>query len=232
MTPLKTTGQTENTDNAEIPAIVHEELDRLPDRQRLPLILCDLEGLTYDQAARHLRWTEPTLRHRLAKARLRLRDRLIRRGVTAGAVGVVLGGSMAGARAAVPAALARATAAAATGGASSATAAALTTIIIRSMLMTRLKIASIGILAATTLASGRICLGRSPGVRRTQARTEAARCHRYSHLRRAKSAPRCDTGAPCAGRGRPGHRGSDRRPGGPADRRRPGRGHEPLVGPG
>ena len=160
MTPLKTTGQTENTDNAEIPAIVHEELDRLPDRQRLPLILCDLEGLTYDQAARHLRWTEPTLRHRLAKARLRLRDRLIRRGVTAGAVGVVLGGSMAGARAAVPATLARATAAAATGGASSATAAALTTIIIRSMLMTRLKIASIGILAATTLvAAGLVSVG-------------------------------------------------------------------------
>ena len=51
MTPLKTTGQTENTDNAEIPAIVHEELDRLPDRQRLPLILCDLEGLTYNHAA-------------------------------------------------------------------------------------------------------------------------------------------------------------------------------------
>ena len=153
MTALKTTGQTENTDNAEIPALVHEELDRLPDRQRLPLILCDLEGLTYDQAARHLRWTEPTLRHRLAKARLRLRDRLIRRGVTAGAVGVALGGSMAGARAAVPAALARATAAAAAGGASSATAAALTTIIIRSMLMTRLKFASIGILAATTLAA-------------------------------------------------------------------------------
>ena len=98
MTSLKTTGQTETADHAEIPSIVHEELDRLPDRQRLPLILCDLEGLSYDQAARHLRWTEPTLRHRLTKARLRLRARLIRRGVTARAAGVVLGGSMAGAR--------------------------------------------------------------------------------------------------------------------------------------
>jgi RNA polymerase sigma factor (sigma-70 family) len=153
MTPLKTTGQTETTDHAEIPSIVHEELDRLPDRQRLPLILCDLDGLTYDQAARHLRWTEPTLRHRLVKARQRLRDRLIRRGVTAGALAVVLDCSMAGARAAVPAALVRVTAAAAAGGASSATAAAVTTLIIRSLLMTRLKIASIGILAATTLAT-------------------------------------------------------------------------------
>ena len=98
------------------PSIVHEEVDRLPDRQRLPVVLCDLEGLTYEQAAGRLRWTEPTLRHRLVKARQRLRDRLTRRGVTAGAVGVVLAASAAGARAAVPAALARSAVAAATGG--------------------------------------------------------------------------------------------------------------------
>ena len=130
--------------------IVHEELDRLPDRQRLPVVLCDLEGLTYEQAAGRLRWTEPTLRHRLVKARRRLRERLIRRGVTAGAVGVVLAASAAGARAAVPAALARSAVAAATGGASTATAAALTATIIRSLLMTKLKIAAAGVLAAVT----------------------------------------------------------------------------------
>ena len=107
------------------PAILHEEIDRLPERQRLPVVLCDLEGLTYEQAAGHLRWTVPTLRHRLAKARKRLRDRLTRRGVTAGAVGVVLAASTAGARAAVPAALARAAVAAATGGPTTAAAAAL-----------------------------------------------------------------------------------------------------------
>ena len=32
-------------------SIVHEEIDRLPERQRLPVVLCDLEGLTYEQAA-------------------------------------------------------------------------------------------------------------------------------------------------------------------------------------
>ena len=77
----------------DVPAIVHEELDRLPDRHRLPVVLCDLEGLTYEQAAAHLRWTEPTLRHRLVKARHRLRERLTRRGITAGSVGVVLAAS-------------------------------------------------------------------------------------------------------------------------------------------
>ncbi len=59
---------------SEIASVVHEELDRLPDRQRLPLVLCDLEGLTYQQAAGRLRWTEPTLRRRLLEGRRRLRS--------------------------------------------------------------------------------------------------------------------------------------------------------------
>jgi hypothetical protein len=60
--------------------------------------------------------------------------------VTPGAVGVALAASTAGARAAVPAALAREAVAAATGGASTATITALTNTIIRSMLMSKLKI--------------------------------------------------------------------------------------------
>ncbi len=44
----------------DIAPTVHEELDRLPDRLRLPVVLCDLEGLTYEQAAARLNWTEPT----------------------------------------------------------------------------------------------------------------------------------------------------------------------------
>ena len=35
-------------------SIVHEEVDRLPERHRLPVVLCDLEGLTYEQAAGRL----------------------------------------------------------------------------------------------------------------------------------------------------------------------------------
>ena len=81
--------------------MVHEELDRLPDRERLPVVLCDLEGLTYEQAAGRLRWTVPTLRCRLARARQQLHGRLARRGITAGTVGVVLSTSAAGAKAAV-----------------------------------------------------------------------------------------------------------------------------------
>jgi RNA polymerase sigma factor (sigma-70 family) len=157
---MATPNATHTAPDPDIASIVHEELDRLPDRQRLPVVLCDLEGLTYQQAAVRLRWTEPTLRHRLLKARRRLRERLTRRGITAGAVGVVLAASAAGARAAVPAALARSAVAAAVGGTASATAAALTASIIRSLLMTKLKIASAGVLAAMTLAmAGVVAVG-------------------------------------------------------------------------
>ncbi len=65
------------------------EIDRLPQRLRLPLVLCDLQGLTRLQAADQLRWTEGTLRGRLTKARTLLRDRLGRRGVTLASVPII-----------------------------------------------------------------------------------------------------------------------------------------------
>ena len=57
-----------------------EEILRLPDRLRLPVILCLIEGRTYAEAAEQLRWPAATVRGRLAAARARLRDRLVRRG--------------------------------------------------------------------------------------------------------------------------------------------------------
>jgi len=63
-------------------AVLHEEIERLPERFRLPLVLCDLEGMTRDQAADLLRSTEGAVRGRLAKGRELLRRRLTRRGIT------------------------------------------------------------------------------------------------------------------------------------------------------
>jgi RNA polymerase sigma factor (sigma-70 family) len=131
----------------ELRSIVHEEIERLPERHRLPVVLCDLEGLTYQQAAARLAWTEPTLRHRLSQARQRLRERLTHRGVTGAALGA------AAAPAVVPAAWARAAVAAATGGAASAAAMALAQSIIRGMLRTQLKLAATAALAAAALVS-------------------------------------------------------------------------------
>ncbi|MHB1560734.1 MAG: sigma-70 family RNA polymerase sigma factor [Isosphaeraceae bacterium] len=137
----------------EVRSIVHEEVDRLPEKHRLPVVLCDLEGLSYEQAAGRLHWTVPTLRCRLAKARQQLQGRLARRGITAGAVGIALAASASTARAAVPAALARSTVAAAVGGSTSAVAAALSTQIVRSLVMARLRIAAIAMAASASIAS-------------------------------------------------------------------------------
>jgi RNA polymerase sigma factor (sigma-70 family) len=65
----------------ELLAALDEEMGRLPENYRAPLVLCYLEGRTRDEAARQLGWSLGTLKHRLEQARSRLRGRLERRGV-------------------------------------------------------------------------------------------------------------------------------------------------------
>jgi RNA polymerase sigma factor (sigma-70 family) len=75
---------------------LHEELDRLPDSYRLPLLLCYLEGKSRDEAAADLGWTVNRVRGQLERGRLRLRDRLARRGIalSAGLLAAVAGNSV------------------------------------------------------------------------------------------------------------------------------------------
>ncbi len=54
--------------------ILDDELQRLPDNYRLPLVLCYLEGLTRDEAAAQLGWTANKLRGFLERGRDRLRS--------------------------------------------------------------------------------------------------------------------------------------------------------------
>jgi RNA polymerase sigma factor (sigma-70 family) len=65
----------------EVQCILHEELQRLPEKYRLPLIACCLEGHTRDEAARQLGWTFAALKGMLDRGRELLRNRLERRGV-------------------------------------------------------------------------------------------------------------------------------------------------------
>src|SRR6266480_308428 len=72
----------------EVCAALDEELQRLPERLRSPLVLCYLSGLTRDEAAQQLGWSLGTLKRRLEGGSNTLRIRLERRGVTA--VGLAL----------------------------------------------------------------------------------------------------------------------------------------------
>jgi RNA polymerase sigma factor (sigma-70 family) len=61
--------------------LLDRELARLPDKFRVPLVLCYLEGLTRDEAAHQLGWPPSTFKSRLEQARERLRRRLASRGL-------------------------------------------------------------------------------------------------------------------------------------------------------
>jgi len=69
-------------ERTEILGLIREEIDRLPEHFRVPIVLCDLQGLTRDEAAELLGCPAGTIGGRLARARRRLRDRLERKGVS------------------------------------------------------------------------------------------------------------------------------------------------------
>ena len=74
-------GRPHDPDRDELCRLVHQELAHLPERYRMPILLCDLHGLTRDQAAEAIGCPPGTVAGRLARAREQLRDRLARRGV-------------------------------------------------------------------------------------------------------------------------------------------------------
>jgi RNA polymerase sigma factor (sigma-70 family) len=94
--PTRLTADNPDLSWKEACAALHEELDRLPDSYRLPLLLCYLEGKSRDEAAAELGWTLNRIRGHLERGRLRLRARLERRGValSAGLLAAVAGNSV------------------------------------------------------------------------------------------------------------------------------------------
>ncbi|MGP0062869.1 MAG: sigma-70 family RNA polymerase sigma factor [Isosphaeraceae bacterium] len=144
----------------ELRSLIDAELERLPTRYRQPVILCDLEGRTHEQAAMQIGCPVGTVKSRLSRGREQLRSRLARRGVAPSAA--LLATTLAAESAhAVPVELINLTLGAATrlaaghaiaAGTFSAGVVTLLKGVLRSMFITKLKFAAVA-LAAVGLAT-------------------------------------------------------------------------------
>ena len=155
----------EQDDWNDLKPILDEELARLPEKYRVLIVLCQLEGQTLKEVARQLALPQGTVASRLATARAMLAKRLSRRGVVVS--GVLLGAvvSSPAASACVPVAVVSATIKAATlvavgqgvEGAVSPTVAALVTGVTKAMFLSKIKsVLAVALVVGLALSGGEV----------------------------------------------------------------------------
>jgi RNA polymerase sigma factor (sigma-70 family) len=149
--------------NCDLRAVLDDEIDRLPGHHRRAFVLCCLEGKSYAEAASQLERPLGTIASWAARAREKLRIRLEHRGVTVAVSAVALGWTSDTLASGLPASLVASTVQAVTplalgealpAGLVSARAAALAHGVLRTMFLTRLKIAAVILLTMTAVALG------------------------------------------------------------------------------
>jgi RNA polymerase sigma factor (sigma-70 family) len=185
----------ELVERGDLCAVVIGEVQLLPEKYRLPVQLCYLEGRTHDEAAEQLAWPVGTVRTRLAWARDRLRARLTRRGLalSTGLIGTTMTAPRALAGVAAP--LVEATTGAAIGRSLRTEAAQLAANVLRATFMSQLKLTVImtlliGSVAGIALALTAARNGDSPrAILAPVGRSEERRSDRPQSEARQESPP-------------------------------------------
>jgi RNA polymerase sigma factor (sigma-70 family) len=142
--------------------VLDEEVNRLPARHREAFVLCCLEGLTGEEAARQLGCPPGTVSSRLTRARQRLRSRLARRGLAPSVAGWAAALTADASVTPLPASLVASTwkaslwfsAGKVAGGVLSPQVVSLAEGVLRAMFLTKIKVAGVLFLLAGVLAAG------------------------------------------------------------------------------
>src|SRR6516162_1777976 len=79
--PASTPDPLDEASRRELFDVLDEEVGRLPNKYRAPVVLCYLQGKTHEEAASQLGWPSGSMSRHLARAHDLLRERLVRRGV-------------------------------------------------------------------------------------------------------------------------------------------------------